>query len=160
MSSIETVNSELTRFFHDKKFNLTYDSQIQKYTPWYKIPFLVNFEKRKGRASTNIAKRKIKIPILNESYKTLDDLAAGFIHETGHIDIFPVETPIVGIALAYGIYEMYFGNFIEGISVCAAGIGYMEIGGEFVVEFYNKIKHGSKYTKIRGGIKQMVKKTF
>lgn len=134
----------------DKGFDLNYNPNDSKYRPWYRVPFKINFTNRNGVGNGNMVLRRINIPT-NGEYKTIDDIAGALLHETGHLDIFPVEFPLVICGLSQVADQ--FDDPIKGI-LATIGVmaGYLFAVRELIVEGYNCVKHGAKkYLNLRWG---------
>lgn len=148
---VKSIEYLVKENLEDNGFNLNYDPEKSHYRPWFKIPFKVNFSERGIAGSGNMITRKINIPVNSKAYKTIDDIAGGLLHETGHIDIFPVELPL----LMYGTNQIFnqFDNSVTGTIVTIGALaGYLFAARELVVESYNCIKHGTKkYLQLRWG---------
>ena len=134
----------------ENNIKVGYDPKNGEYTPWYKVPFKVDFTKKVSVSRVNILSRRIRIP---ESgyYSTIEHLTGGLLHETGHVDIWPVEMTL----LSYAVIQLpsQFEEPIVGTIVTAAlTLGYLLVLGELVVEGYNCLKHGKdKYLNLRFG---------
>lgn len=144
------IEYKVKEALESKGFNLNYNSKESKYKPWYRIPFKVNFTEGKGAGSGNLFRRRIRIPTKG-TYKTIDDMAGGLLHESGHVDIALVELPL----LIYGFNQVLdqFDDPIKG-TLATAGImaAYFFVVRELIVEGYNCVRHGTKkYLKLRFG---------
>ncbi len=129
-------------------FHLNYDPEESVYRPWYRIPFRVDFENREGVARGNLFKRRINIPFGTALYSIDDDIASGLLHETGHIDILPVELPLFAYSL-YLVADKIDDPIKETAAMMGMLFGYF-LPREFIVEGYNSLKHGvKKYLKFR-----------
>jgi len=132
----------------EKGFSLNYNPKSSRYTPWYKIPFKINFREGKWMGRGNIVSRRFTIPTKGY-YKSIDRLAGCLLHEAGHIDIFPVELPL----LLYTMNKVYnqFDGPAKGIIITlgVAAVYFLSVR-ELIVEGYNSLKHGAKkYLKLR-----------
>ena len=130
-----------------RELHLNYDPSDNIYKPWYKIPFKVNFPKHVWPRGdrTNVLLRRINISKekRNGEDRSIEDLIDGITHETGHIDIAPVEIPLLWIGLIYTYNR--FDDPIKGLIVTAgATVAYYFIIKELVVHAYNTLKYGAK----------------
>jgi len=149
---MDGISEQVSEALVQRGFRLNYDPVEQKYRPWYGLPYKVTFSEKgdAGSIRMGIFKRKINIPIngldkTNDDgpYKTIDDVAGGLLHETGHADIFPVEFPVLVYSLR--LLEDQFSSPALSFIAWLAAIGiYVFTIREMIVEGYNCLKHGTK----------------
>ena len=147
----ESIEHCIKGALENRGFILKYNPEDNKYLPWYRVPFKVNFTNGNRTGDINLIRRKINLHTKGEYYKTIDNLTGELIHETGHVDIIPVELPLVVYSITQVVNQ--FDEPLKGALV-TAGImtGYICIARELIVEGYNCVKHGAKkYLKLRWG---------
>jgi len=118
----------------------------------------VNYKEKERRfsdlsgATHSFRNKEIEIPT-DGAYKTIDDFASALLHESGHADIWPVETVLLIAAMVgtFNIVAMHTDDPLKLLGIIGGEfLVYNYMVGEIVVEGYNAVKHGAKkYLKLR-----------